>query len=530
MKRRRIMFLLCTISLVGSIIAPTSANLQSVGKRSKVQSSEPAVLPIKGRVSVDEYYDVFLDLKAREESLTSGELLLYKQLFEELGVEYEIRNRLRPTETYLPFGVAAVGGEDCAGAPLFTTSFMDSDSTTGHVDNYDPATATTCPATGGGTSFISTGAGEDLVYRLNSPTSGTAVVDMDPTDTVGTDDLALYVISPGPCPPNPPTPNVFTTGCIVGDDSGGGGTAEMVTFSVTAGVDYFIVVDGFAGADGPYNLTCTVSAPPVNDVCSMATAVACPSTTMQSVAFATGGTSPDPNPSCVGTHSRTVWYSYTPPVNQNVTVSTAGSDYDTGLTIWCPPCPTPTEELACNDDFGGTLQSQVTFRAKAGQTYLIEVWDFGGAGPGGMLTLSLSCVNLPAAPPNDECATATVVTLPAGGGVFMECVDTTNATQPCGEPGIGSNSVWWKVTAGKAGFLDLGTFGFSGRQSTDFDTTIHVRTACPPGGTVLAQNDDFGGDLRSRVVIPVVAGQMVFVRVAGFGGDTGTACVRFVNF
>jgi hypothetical protein len=186
--------------------------------------------------------------------------------------------------------------------------------------------------------------------------------------------------------------------------------------------------------------------------------------------------------------------------------------------------------LACNDDFGGTLQSQVTFRAKAGETYLIEVSDFGAAGPGGNLNLSVSCVDLPAAPANDECAMATAVTFPSRGGVFMQCQDTTSATQPCGEPGLGRNSVWWMVTASKNGFLDLGTFGFQGVQSTNYDTTITVFNAC--GGMILAQNDDYQGDPvgRSRVTVPVMAGQTVLVRIAGFGGATGRACVRFVNF
>lgn len=511
---RHLMFFVCLVALVGTTMVPSNVHLQSGGKAVKDQD-QPAALPIKGKISADEYYDTFIELMARADKLTGQELLLYKQLSEELWVEHEIKNGMRDA----PPRVAAVGGETCALAPLFTTSFMDSDSTTGNTDDLDPMTSTTCPSTGGGASFTSTGLGEDLVYRLNSPTSGTAIVTMDPTTSA---DLALYVISPGPCPTG-----MFSTGCIVGDDSGSGGTAEMVTFAVTAGVDYFIVVDGFAGADGPYDLTCTLAIPPANDVCSMATAVACPSVTMQDVTLATGGTAPDPDPSCVGTHSRTVWYSYTPVVNQNVTVSTAGSDYDTGITVWCPPCPTPTEQLACNDDFGGTFQSQVTFRATAGQTYLIEIWDFGSAGPGGMLTLSLTCVNLPAPPPNDECATATAVTLPGGGGVFMECVDTSGATEDCDEPGIGSNSIWYKVTAPATGFLILGTFGAVGVQTTNYDTAIQARTACPPGGTVLDENDDFLGDLRSQVKVPVTAGQMVFVRVAGFGGATGRACVRF---
>lgn len=97
----------------------------------------------------------------------------------------------------------------------------------------------------------SSGAGPDLVYRFTSPVAGNVTVNLDPTTTA---DLALYVISPGPCPAGS-----FATGCIVGNDSGGGGTAEQVTFTATAGVDYFIVVDGSAGSSGPF--TIEVAAP-----------------------------------------------------------------------------------------------------------------------------------------------------------------------------------------------------------------------------------------------------------------------------
>jgi hypothetical protein len=509
---RRVVFFVCVVALVGLTLLPTNATLQSGGKKSTIQSTPQ--LPLQRKIGTQEDWDNFLDLKARIESLTGEELLLYKQLNDVLGPQYE---RQQPGDREQPQGVAAVGGETCAAAPLFTTSFFDSDDTTGHVDDLDPSMSTTCPATGGGSSFTSTGLGPDLVYRLNSPTAVTVTAGMDPT---GTDDLAIYVISPGPCPAG-----MFAAGCIVGDDSGGGGSAEQVTFAAAAGVDYFIVVDGFAGADGPYDLAVIT-----NDACEDATVIpATPFMATQSVVPATGGTAPDPNPSCVGTHSRTVWYTYTPAGNEDVTISTAGSDYDTGLTVWCPPCPTPTEEVACNDDFGGTFQSQVTFRANGGQQYLIEVWDFGVPGPGGMLSLSVTSAPV-AAPANDDCANATPVTL-TGRNRFIQCVDTTGAADECGETCLGSRSIWYLVTAQAAGNATFSTRGQEpGRPTgTNYDTTICVfsDTTCPPS-MVLGSNDDISGsDLRSQVTVPVTAGQMVLVQVAGFGGATGRACVEF---
>lgn len=526
---KQAMFYLCLVALLGMMILPASARVQTDSdKANKAQSmTQQTALPLKGKIGWHEHGNKYLELMAREATLTGEELLLYKQLNDELRAEYE---RLYGNQDQ-PLGVAATGADTCGTAPTNTASFTDSDTTVGAADDYDPATATTCPTSGGGVSggtmFGATGQGPDKVYKLNSPTAGTAIVSMDPT--IPAADLALYVLSPT-CPAG-----MFSTNCIVGDDSGGSGTLEMVTFPIAAGTDYFIVVDGFLGASGPYDLVATVAIPPANDSCAMATVInpaLNPQTLTQSTTLATTAVT-DPVMPCGSTsvpqQSNTVWFSYTAPSAQDVTVTTAGSTYDTVLAVWCPPCPTPTELVACNDDGPGLgLQSSVTFRAAAGQTYLIEVADFGSPG-GGTLNLNVSSVSF-TPPPNDACTAATPVTFGSNGGVFMACQSTAGATEPCGEPGIGGASVWYQITVGKTGFLDVGTFGAVGVQSTNYDTTIHVRTACPPAGTTLADNDDFGTDLRSRAIIAVTAGQVVWVRVAGFNNATGTACVRFVNF
>ncbi|MBI3950579.1 MAG: hypothetical protein HY314_09010 [Acidobacteria bacterium] len=149
---------------------------------------------------------------------------------------------------------------------------------------------------------------------------------------------------------------------------------------------------------------------------------------------------------------------------------------------------------------------------------------------------------LSVAPANDNCASATAVTFSSRGGVFMECMSTAGATveagevsPPCAPDGA---SVWYQVTAGKKGLLDLGTFGAVGSTSTNYDTTIaayNTTTCVPTNANLITCNNDFDPpgppiELRSRILIPVTAGQVVLVRVAGYQGATGTACVRFVNF
>ena len=65
-----------------------------------------------------------------------------------------------------------------------------------------------------------------------------------------------------------------------------------------------------------------------------------------------------------------------------VTFSTLGSDFDTTMTAYTGSVPnklTPVPTAIADDDTGGYLNSQVTFYANAGTTYLIAVDGFYGA-------------------------------------------------------------------------------------------------------------------------------------------------------
>ena len=53
----------------------------------------------------------------------------------------------------------------------------------------------------------------------------------------------------------------------------------------------------------------------------------------------------------------------------------------------CECFPTQNDLVACNDDFGGTFQSEVTFAATAGEQYLIEVGGYGSEEGRGVITI-----------------------------------------------------------------------------------------------------------------------------------------------
>jgi hypothetical protein len=79
--------------------------------------------------------------------------------------------------------------------------------------------------------------------------------------------------------------------------------------------------------------------------------------------------------------SATVWYEYTPPVDQSLAIGTPGSSYNVAVAV-LTGSPGSLSAVTCFPFLG-------TFSATAGQTYHIGVGDFSG-GSGGTLNLFVS--------------------------------------------------------------------------------------------------------------------------------------------
>lgn len=104
----------------------------------------------------------------------------------------------------------------------------------------------------------------------------------------------------------------------------------------------------------------------------------------------TAGKTNDYGPSCgVSNHAPDVSYTWTAPADGSYTFSTAGSSFDTVLHV--RSAATPMATLACNDDFGGTLQSSVTLTLRAGASVIIVV--DGHAELSGSFALSIAKAN-----------------------------------------------------------------------------------------------------------------------------------------
>jgi hypothetical protein len=91
------------------------------------------------------------------------------------------------------------------------------------------------------------------------------------------------------------------------------------------------------------------------------------------------------DPFCAG-NGHTVWYSFTPSLDQRVEINTFGSNYDTTMSVYTGS-QANLDQIACNDDTG-SLQSRVRFDATAGTTYFVMAGSFFDS-PGGSLVLSV---------------------------------------------------------------------------------------------------------------------------------------------
>lgn len=138
-------------------------------------------------------------------------------------------------------GNATGPGDDCAIQESYCGSFTDANDTTGALDDF--VADASC-----GNVFPQSGVGPDRVYRFNSTLGCDIQVLMIPTDNIGPDDLALYVVTD--C-------GNISGSCVGADDTGVAGEFEFVEFTALPNINYYIIVDGFGGDSGPYDLFLT---------------------------------------------------------------------------------------------------------------------------------------------------------------------------------------------------------------------------------------------------------------------------------
>jgi hypothetical protein len=212
--------------------------------------------------------------------------------------------------------------------------------------------------------------------------------------------------------------------------------------------------------------------------------------------------------------SPNVWYYYTATCTGDVTVSLAGSSYDTMLAVYneCECFPTRNDLITCNDDFGGTYQSQVTFPAVAGDRYLIEVGGYGNQVGRGLITIE--CEGQTGPPQSkDDCAHAQPV-----GDVTDMPFETTSAAFD--GPGLcmTSPNTWFCYTASCTGDVTVSLLGSA------YDTMLAVYDGCecdPTADDLIECNDDANNTYQSQITFAAVAGSQYLIEVGGYASETG---------
>lgn len=304
-----------------------------------------------------------------------------------------------------------------------------------------------------------------------------------------------------------------------------GGLASLSSQSAPDTGTYWVIVrsapdDGVPGSPSPnprgaYQIYLTKGAQaPAND--SFANAKVLPNfSSLTSTGTNVGATKQAGEPAHAGNSGgKSVWYKWVAPATGSVTVSTAGSSFNTLLGIYKGGSVGALTTVASNDNATtSTTTSKATFAATLGTAYYIAVDGYGGAS--GNISLALN----EAPPVNDKFANAKLVT---GASVALTGTNIA-ATRESGEPLIAGNaggrSVWYKWVATGTGTVTITTSG------SQFDTTLGVYKGSAVNAlTLVGGNNNAGSGLTySKVTFKATKGVTYRIAIDGFNGGGGAA-------
>lgn len=204
----------------------------------------------------------------------------------------------------------------------------------------------------------------DVVVNVTAPTHLTALENQNQSFTVSaTDSQSRHVVL---------TATGLPSGASFVDNGDNTGTFSWTPTDSQAGT-YLITFQG-DNQQGNVGVTYTqiqvIAPPPPNDDFNNPTVMpSVPYTVSEDATNAT--VAPDDPYTCYG-RNQTVWFAYTPQSNIRLEANTFGSNYDTTLAVFTGTRGA-LNQIGCNDDAGGTVNSRVRFDAVAGTTYYIMV-------------------------------------------------------------------------------------------------------------------------------------------------------------
>jgi hypothetical protein len=207
---------------------------------------------------------------------------------------------------------------------------------------------------------------------------------------------------------------------------------------------------------------------------------------------------------------KSVWWTWTAPASGIVSVSLDGSSFDTTLGVYNGTAVASLTSIGQDDDDGAGSCSRVIFSAIAGVTYQIAVDGYLGESGSINLTVKPGILNDAFADRLELKGTSDFV---FGSNVGA----TREPTEPFHWETTGGTSVWWKWQAPLSRTVTVTT-----AVGSSIDTILAAYTGTSVSGlSLVAKNDDFNGNLTSRISFFATAGTTYQIAVDAYDGESG---------
>lgn len=304
---------------------------------------------------------------------------------------------------------------------------------------------------------------------------------------------------------------VYTGGSLgslaVVDSQDAGQADEVIRFHALANTPYAIAVDGYGGATGQVVLNLAFQASPPNDDFAQRAILSGADGTVRASNVAASKEPGETNRIAGYEAGRSLWWSWQAPAVGRFTVTTAGSELDTLLSVWTGSTLGTLSCVAQQDN--GQANESISIQTLAGTSYAFAVDAYRAAT--GQVVLNWSFL---LSPSNDHFANRRVLSGEAISLVASNVAATLEPGEPrhAGKP-TGS-SLWWSWTPPASGPTRISTLGAA------FDTVLAVYTGDTLSNlTMVAANDAALGD---AVEFDALGGTSYQIAVAGYNGLEGT--------
>ncbi len=212
------------------------------------------------------------------------------------------------------------------------------------------------------------------------------------------------------------------------------------------------------------------------------------------------------------------YYTFTTACAGSYSFTSAGSTFDTVLSVHSACPATAANTLACNDDTGAAHYSTLNVTLGANQTVVVRIAGFNGLSG----AYELTAIGNP--PTNTNCTSADSVS--EGTFPLDNCFVASDSVTVAGT--VMSGELWYSYSPSCNGSALFSTCG----SNTEFDTVLQVfgTSSCRLlTGSVLGVSDDsvcgiFGR--QSNLTLPVQTGHTYLVRVGGYPTPGGSFVSR----